>query len=81
MNMFDKLVKINCYSKHTMLRQAAVNLLEKFYCCEINCTEIWCQRFDGRTAQCCFEEIPVRDFMCHDIAEDLLFLIGDPTVE
>ncbi len=23
-----------------MLRQAAANLLEKFYCCEINCTEI-----------------------------------------
>jgi serine O-acetyltransferase len=38
--MFDKLVKINCYSKNKILRQAAGNLLEKFYCCEINCTEI-----------------------------------------
>jgi serine O-acetyltransferase len=40
MNMFDKLVKINCYSKNKMLKKAAGNLLEKFYCCEINCTEI-----------------------------------------
>ncbi|GHV50949.1 serine acetyltransferase [Bacteroidia bacterium] len=38
--MFDKLVKINCYSKHKMLKNAARNLLEKLYCCEINCTEI-----------------------------------------
>ena len=40
LDMFDKLVKINCYSKHKMLRQAASNLLEKLYCCEINCVEI-----------------------------------------
>ena len=40
MNFFEKLVKINCHSRHKMLRQAAANLLEKFYCCEINCTEI-----------------------------------------
>jgi serine O-acetyltransferase len=40
MNMFDKLVKINCHSKHNMLKKAAANLLEKFYCCEINCAEI-----------------------------------------
>jgi serine O-acetyltransferase len=38
--MFDKLVKINCYSKNKLLKKAARNLLEKFYCCEINCTEI-----------------------------------------
>jgi serine O-acetyltransferase len=40
MNMFDKLVKINCFSKHKILRQVAGNLLEKLYCCEINCIEI-----------------------------------------
>jgi serine O-acetyltransferase len=38
--MFEKLVKINCYSKNKMLRKAAGNLLEKLYCCEINCIEI-----------------------------------------
>jgi serine O-acetyltransferase len=38
--MFDILVKLNCYSKNMMLKQAAGNLLEKLYCCEINCTEI-----------------------------------------
>jgi len=38
--MFDRLVRINCYSKNTMLKRAASNLLEIFYCCEINCTEI-----------------------------------------
>jgi len=38
--MFEKLVKINCISKYKMLRQAAGNLLEKLYSCEINCTEI-----------------------------------------
>lgn len=40
MNMFDKLVKINCYSNNRTLKKAAGNLLEKFYCCEINCVEI-----------------------------------------
>ena len=40
MNMFCKLVKINCHSKNKLLRQIAANLLEKLYCCEINCTEI-----------------------------------------
>jgi serine O-acetyltransferase len=40
MNMFDKLVKINCHSKNRMFKKAAGNLLEKFYCCEINCVEI-----------------------------------------
>jgi serine O-acetyltransferase len=40
MNMFDKLVKINCHSKNKILKNVAHNLLEKFYCCEINCTEI-----------------------------------------
>ena len=38
--MFDKLVRINCHSKNKMIRQMASNLLEKFYCCEINCMEI-----------------------------------------
>jgi serine O-acetyltransferase len=38
--MFDKLVKINCHSKNRILKGMAKNLLEKFYCCEISCTEI-----------------------------------------
>jgi serine O-acetyltransferase len=38
--MFDKLVKINCFSKNKILKKAAGNLLEKLYCCEINCVEI-----------------------------------------
>jgi serine O-acetyltransferase len=38
--MFDRLVRINCYSKNRILKKAAENLLEKFYCCEINCAEI-----------------------------------------
>jgi serine O-acetyltransferase len=38
--MFDKLVKINCFSGSRLLKKAAGNLLEKFYCCEINCMEI-----------------------------------------
>jgi serine O-acetyltransferase len=40
MLMFDKLVNTNCYSKNKILRWIAANLLEKLYCCEINCTEI-----------------------------------------
>jgi len=38
--MFEKLVKINCFSKNKILKKLAGNLLEKLYCCEINCTEI-----------------------------------------
>ncbi|MDR2680034.1 MAG: hypothetical protein LBC47_04405 [Tannerella sp.] len=38
--MFDRLVKINCFSRYNTLKKAAGNLLEKFYGCEINCTEI-----------------------------------------
>ena len=38
--MFDKLVKINCFSVNKILKKLAGNLLEKFYCCEISCTEI-----------------------------------------
>jgi serine O-acetyltransferase len=38
--MFDKLVKINCHSKNILLKKIAGNLLEKFYCCQINCIEI-----------------------------------------
>ena len=40
MNRFNKLVKINCYSKNKILKKIAADLLEKRYCCEINCTEI-----------------------------------------
>jgi serine O-acetyltransferase len=40
MSMFEKLVRINCHSKNGLLKKASGNLLEKFYCCEINCTEI-----------------------------------------
>jgi len=38
--MFDKLIKLNCYTKNKILKKAAMNLLEKFYCCEINCVEM-----------------------------------------
>jgi serine O-acetyltransferase len=38
--MFDRLVQLNCYSKIRILKKVAGNLLEKFYSCEINCTEI-----------------------------------------
>ena len=38
--MFDKLVQLNCHSNSKILKNLAKNLLEKFYCCEINCTEI-----------------------------------------
>ncbi|MDR2789442.1 MAG: hypothetical protein LBB59_00465, partial [Campylobacteraceae bacterium] len=38
--MFDTLVKINCFSKHKILKKIAENVLEKFYCCEIKCMEI-----------------------------------------
>ncbi len=38
--MFEKLVKINCFSKNKLLKNIARNLLEKLYCCEINCMEI-----------------------------------------
>jgi len=40
MNVFEKLVKINCHPKNKILQRLASNLLEKLYCCEINCTEI-----------------------------------------
>jgi serine O-acetyltransferase len=38
--MFDRLLKLNCWSKSKAVKKAAANLLEKFYCCEINCIEI-----------------------------------------
>jgi serine O-acetyltransferase len=38
--MFDKLVKMNCHSKNKIFKKIAGNLLEKFYSCEIKCTEI-----------------------------------------
>ncbi|MDR1218503.1 MAG: hypothetical protein LBK73_02720 [Treponema sp.] len=40
MDMFDTLVRINCFSNNKMLKKLAGNLLEKLYCCEINCVEI-----------------------------------------
>lgn len=40
MNLFNKLVNINCHSQNKILRNIASNLLEKLYGCEINCTEI-----------------------------------------
>jgi serine O-acetyltransferase len=39
-NMFDKLVKLNCFSRNRILKILGKNLLEKLYSCEINCTEI-----------------------------------------
>ena len=38
--MFEKLIKLNCYSKNEFFKTVASNLLEKFYGCEINCCEI-----------------------------------------
>ena len=38
--MFDRLVKINNYSKNKVMKKIAKNILEKLYCCEINCIEI-----------------------------------------
>lgn len=38
--MFNTLVKINCHSKNKFLKLIASNLLEKLYCCEINCVEM-----------------------------------------
>ena len=40
MNIFDRLLKTNCFSKKKLLKSIAANLLEKFYSCEINCMEI-----------------------------------------
>lgn len=38
--MFNKLMKLNCCTKNKLFKKAAMNLLEKFYCCEVNCIEI-----------------------------------------
>jgi serine O-acetyltransferase len=38
--MFNEILRTNCFSKSKILRYIAGNLLEKLYCCEINCTEI-----------------------------------------
>lgn len=38
--MFNTLVKINCHSENKFLKFIASNLLEKLYCCEINCAEM-----------------------------------------
>ena len=40
MRLFNKLIKMNCYSKSKIFKKIADNLLEKLYSCEINCTEI-----------------------------------------
>lgn len=40
MSMFDKLLRINSFSKSRILKNIAGNLLEKFYGCEINCMEM-----------------------------------------
>lgn len=40
MNIFNRLLKINCWSKSKILKGIAANLLEKLYCCEVNCIEI-----------------------------------------
>ena len=40
MEMFDKLLRINCFSKSRMLKNIAGNLLEKFYGCEIYCMDM-----------------------------------------
>lgn len=37
---FEELVEINCYSADQLKRQEAADLLEKWYCCEINCEDI-----------------------------------------
>ena len=39
-NMFEQLLQINCFSLDEKVRKEAGELLEKLYCCEINCTEI-----------------------------------------
>ena len=38
--MFKKLVSLNCWSNSKALKRLAGHLLEKLYCCEINCMEI-----------------------------------------
>jgi len=38
--MFYNVVKMNCCSNNVLLRKVAKNVLEKLYCCEINCVEI-----------------------------------------
>jgi len=38
--MFENLLNLNNFSKIKLLKKAARNLLEKLYCCEINCIEI-----------------------------------------
>jgi len=38
--MFEKLVRMNCYSRSTILKQVAGQLLEKLYGLEINCSDL-----------------------------------------
>ena len=37
---FEELLNINCFSKDEVQKQKAKDLLEKYYCLEVNCTEI-----------------------------------------
>ena len=37
---FEELLKINCFSRNPKEQQKAAEFLEKYYCCEIHCTEI-----------------------------------------
>ena len=37
---FEELVKINCFSKDFVEQRKAAELLEKYYCCEINCFDM-----------------------------------------
>ena len=38
--MFNTIIKLSCHSKYKFIKNIADNLLEKLYCCEINCIEI-----------------------------------------
>lgn len=37
---FEELLNINCFSKNKIEQQRAMELLEKYYCCEIHCPDI-----------------------------------------
>ena len=38
--MFENLIRLNCHSKNRVLRKLGGELLEKLYCCEINCDQL-----------------------------------------
>ena len=62
--MFKKLISINCYSKNKILKNLAINLLEKLYCCEINCTEIDKSTLFAHHARGC---IIIASKICEDV--------------